>query len=738
MSKYLHFFLLVLMTAGVSSAQQESTYENKYLSIPNPDSCKRNLFILTQQPHIAGSANDSLLAVFVKSRLEKYGIPAEIVTYYVYLPYPVSETLEIIQPQRQTLDLNEKGWEWDKDTHNSQIVMPFNAYSPSGDITGQIVYANYGLPEDYKVLSSLGIDVRGKIMLVRYGKSFRGIKVKVAEEHGAAGVIIYSDPADDGYMQGDVYPRGPMRPWSAVQRGSVQDLTVYPGDPLTPGYASTKDAKRIPLNEVKDIPKIPCIPISYFNAEKILSGMAGPVVPHDWQGGLPLTYHIGPGGTEVHLKLVMDYQIRPIWDVIGTIRGSTYPEQEVIVGNHRDAWVYGAVDPNSGTASLLETARGLGELLKDGWRPQRTILLCSWDGEEYGLIGSTEWGEQNADQLSKDAVAYINIDAPVSGNHFGSSAVPSLDRFVMNVTKSVNDPKTGKSIFESWFADQNKNYYEEHHSVPDTASTKLGRLGSGSDFTVFLEHIGIPSFDFGFGGQYGVYHSMLDDFYWMEHWGDPTFEYHATVARILGIAAMRLADIRILPFEYSDYAQAIVGYLDERQKSARKIEQLEKVNFDSVVSEARQFAWITHLVDSLISTVKINDRQVAEINKRLMLAERLFIFKDGIPKSNWFKHEIYAPGLYTGYASQPLPGIARAIEARNADLLQKEISIVRNILLSLTENFVEIKKTIISERPLLNFRPGKHTHANLFYPFPHIAQTVCRPWENSIPDRFVN
>ncbi|MGC8596137.1 MAG: M28 family metallopeptidase [Candidatus Kryptoniota bacterium] len=697
MLKHLLFTMSILIAAGILNAQQEKAYESKYLSIPDPDSCKRNLFILTQEPHIAGSKDDSLLAVFVKDRFERYGIPSEILTYYVYLPYPMSETLEITEPHKEILDLNEKGWEWDKDTHNSQIVLPFNAYSPSGDITGQVVYANYGLPEDYKILSSLGIDVRGKIMLVRYGKSFRGIKVKVAEENGAAGVIIYSDPADDGYVQGDIYPRGPMRPWSAVQRGSIQDLTVYPGDPLTPGYASTKDAKRIPLNDVKDIPKIPCIPISYANAQKLLTGLAGPVVPHDWQGGLPLTYHIGPGGTEVHLKLVMDYEIRPIWDVIGTIRGSLHPEQKVILGNHRDAWVYGAVDPNSGTASLLETARGFGELLKGGWRPERTILLCSWDGEEYGLIGSTEWGEQRSEELSKDAVAYINIDAPVSGRHFGSSSVPSLDKFIMDVTKSVTDPKTGKSVFESWFADQNKKYYEEHHTVPETALTKLGRLGSGSDFTVFLEHIGIPSFDFGFGGQYGVYHSMLDDFYWMEHWGDPTFEYHATVARVLGISAMRMADDKILPLRYSDYARAIIMYLHERQKSAREVSDLEKVSFDSVFQAAGQFELISHYVDSLITTVKLNDKQVAEINNRLMRAERLFILKDGIPKSDWFKHAIYAPGFYTGYASQPLPGIARAIEAKNADSLRKQLSILTNILSTSTENYNEIKKIIVSD-----------------------------------------
>ncbi len=685
MLKHIFFILIALpLSSLVTYGQTNGSVEKEFLGIPKADSCKRNLFILTQQPHVASSPDDSALAVFVNRRFNEYGIHSQIVKYYVYLPYPKSEELEMTEPEKYKFDLVEKGWKWDKDAYNSNIVLPFNAYSPSGDLTGQIIYANYGLPEDYELLQKLGIDVKGKIMLVRYGRSFRGIKVKVAEEHGAAGVIIYSDPADDGYMQGDIYPRGPMRPWDAVQRGSIQDLTIYPGDPLTPGYASTKDAKRIPLSQVTDLPHIPCLPISYGNAEKLLSNLAGTAVPHDWQGGLPFTYHIGPGPTEVHMQLNMDYGIRPIWDVIGTIDGKEYPNEKVIIGNHRDAWVYGAVDPNSGTASLLETARGLGELLKSGWHPNRTIVLCSWDGEEYGLIGSTEWGEQNAEELMKDAVAYINIDAPVSGPNFGASAVPSLDRFIMDVTKSVTDPKTQKSIFDAWFINQNKDFYEKHNFVPDTATTKLGRLGSGSDFTVFLDHLGVPAFDFGFDGHYGVYHSMLDDFYWMEHWGDPTFQYHSTVAKILGIAAIRLADDAILPFRYSDYAKAINEYIRERQKKASEIESLKSVDFTPAINASLEFEKATTEVDSLIAASKpIN---YLKINETLMNIERAFTDKGGLPKSPWFKHQIYAPGFYTGYTSQPLPGVARAIEMKDPSLLRKETDVLTDALKAATQD----------------------------------------------------
>ena len=666
------YFVLTFFAAATVMAQTAADIESQFLKVPNADSCRKNLFIITQEPHMAGTPDDSLLALFVNERFKEYGIDSKIVTYYVYLPYPRSEELEMTEPEDFKFDLVEKGWNWDKDSYNSNSVLPFNAYSPSGDIAGQVVYANYGLPEDYEYLQQLGVDVRGKIMLVRYGKSFRGIKVKVAEEHKAAGVIIYSDPADDGYVQGDVYPRGPMRPWDAVQRGSIQDLTVYPGDPTTPGWASTQFAKRLPDNEITDLPHIPCLPISYGNADKILSEIAGPAAPQGWQGGLPFHYHIGPGEAEVHLKIDMDYEVRPIWDVIGTIQGTKESNQEVVVGNHRDAWVFGAVDPNSGTASLLEMARGLGVLLKSGWKPDRTVKLCSWDGEEFGLIGSTEWGEQNAEDLTKDAAAYINIDAPVSGTSFGSSSVPSLDRFVMNVTKSVTDPKTQKSVFDSWFIDQNRDYFANHQSVPDTALTKLGRLGSGSDFTVFLDRLGVPSFDFGFGGPYGVYHSALDNFYWMEHWGDPTFQYHATVARLLGLATIRLADDSVLPYRYTDYAAEIVAYLKEREKKAKESgTPLADVDFSKTNAASSEFLKESERLDSLATTGHATSYD--SLNIDLMQIERSFLDESGLPQSHWFRHQIYAPGFYTGYASQPLPGIARAIDNNDSQLLTSEL-----------------------------------------------------------------
>ncbi len=392
------------------------------------------------------------------------------------------------------------------------------------------------------------------------------------------------------------------------------------------------------------------------------------------------------------MKLDMDYKIKPIWDVIGTIPGKEYPSEKVVIGNHRDAWVYGAVDPNSGTASLLETARGLGALVKSGWQPNRTIVLCSWDGEEYGLLGSTEWGEQNAEELAKDAVAYINIDAPVSGTNFSSSAVPSLDRFIMNVTKAVKDPKTGMSVFDTWYAEQNKKAFEKDNTVPDTAVTKLGRLGSGSDFTVFIDHLGVPAFDFGFGGPYGVYHSVLDDFYWMEHWGDPTFEYHATVAKVLGIAAIRLADDAVLPFRYSDYARQISDYIKERQKRAEENSSLKSVDFSPALEACAEFQKVAENVDANVGSIKPG--AYAKVNSALMEVERAFVHKAGLPKSPWFKHQIYAPGFYTGYASQPLPGVARATEENDPALLREEVTILTTALKNATLKEQEVLNLI--------------------------------------------
>src|SRR5687767_3512569 len=509
--------------------------------------------------------------------MRSYGIPSELNEYEVLLPYPERPAVvELITGRRrELLPLTEPTIAEDKSSLSSKIIPLFNAYSPSGDVTASLVYVNYGLPPDYEALKKLGVDVRGKIAIARYGNSFRGVKAKVAEDHGAVGLIIYSDPADDGYAQGDVYPQGPWRPLHSAQRGSVQYIFEAPGDPMTPGRPSIPGERRLHMSEIKGIPRIPVQPISYGAARRLLEPLRGPVRPKGFQGGLPFSYHVG-GTTHVrvHLKTQMDYQVRKIWNVISRIEGAEEKDRWVIMGNHRDAWTFGAVDPNSGTTAMLEAARGFGSLLKNGWKPRRTILLCSWDGEEYGLLGSTEWVEEYADELKQKAVAYLNMDAAVSGPNFGASSVPSMWKLIRAATRDIQDPKSGKTIYQQWQDRAREQLPEAELTDAETGSdvqiaeARIGALGSGSDYTPFLQHLGIPSTDMGFGGDYGVYHSAYDSFYWMSHFGDPTFAYHVTAARVWGLVALRLADAAALPFDYTDYAAELTNFLSETKKLA--------------------------------------------------------------------------------------------------------------------------------------------------------------------------
>jgi len=539
--------------------------EEQFRAVPAADSAREHLKRLTAEPHVAGTKEDYATAIYVRDQIRSYGIPADLKEYDVLLPYPRQPSIvEIVGKRRERLSLKEAVVPEDPTSSSPKIIPLFNGYSPSGDVTAPLVYANYGLPPDYEALKKLGVDVKGKIVLARYGNSFRGVKAKVAEENGAIGLIIYSDPADDGYSQGDVYPKGPWRPESSAQRGSVQYLFQYPGDPLTPGKPSIPGVPRLKIEEATDLTRIPVQPISYGDARRLLEPMRGPVRPLGFQGGLPFAYHVG--GTDdlrVHLKTEMDYQIRKIWNVVARIEGNEERDRWVIMGNHRDAWTFGAVDPNSGTTAMLEAARGFGKLLKNGWKPRRTIVLCSWDGEEYGLIGSTEWAEEYAEELKEKAVAYLNMDAAVSGANFGASSVPSLWKLIRGATRDIRDPKTGKSIYQQW-QDRSREPLPEPDltdaqagSDVKIAEARIGALGSGSDYTPFLQHLGIPSLDMGFGGDYGVYHSAYDSFYWMTHFGDPTFAYHMAAAQLWGTVAMRLADADGLPFDYVDYGGQI-------------------------------------------------------------------------------------------------------------------------------------------------------------------------------------
>lgn len=665
----------------------ERRWEEEFRAVPAPDSAREHLRRLTAEPHVAGTKEDYATALYVRDQFRAFGLSSEIKEYEVLLPYPSHPSIvELVSPVRERLTLKEETIAEDPTSSNPNIIPLFNGYSPSGDVTAPLVYVNYGLPPDYEALKKLGIEVKGKIAIARYGNSFRGVKAKVAEDNGAVGLIIYSDPADDGYMQGDIYPKGPWRPPSSAQRGSVQFIFQAPGDPLTPGRPSVPGVPRLKMEEVTGLPRIPVQPISYGDAGRLLEPLRGPVRPKDFQGGLPFPYHVG--GTDdvrVHLKTQMDYQVRKIWNVIARIDGNEEKDRWVIMGNHRDAWTFGAVDPNSGTTAMLESARAFGSLIKKGWKPRRTILLCSWDGEEYGLLGSTEWVEENADELKRKAVAYLNVDSAVSGPNFGASSVPSLWKLIRAATRDIKDPKTGQTVYQQWQVRAREQLPNpeltnaEVGSDTQIAEARISSLGSGSDYTPFLQHLGVPSIDMGFGGDYGVYHSAYDSFYWMTHFGDPTFAYHVTVARLWGTIAMRLADAPGLSFDYRDYASQIRDFYSESMKTARR-RNLADFDEKPMMKAMQNFAIEAELVEKARhetvleierTRIEANNRhpraiaRLQRINEALISVERAFTDARGLRGRSWYTHQIYAPGIYTGYAAQPLPDFRQALEDRN-------------------------------------------------------------------------
>jgi N-acetylated-alpha-linked acidic dipeptidase len=656
-----------------AAAAHQAELEKAFRAVPTPQQARQDLWILTQAPHVAGTPQDYQTAQYVLEQFRAAGLDAQMVEYQVLLPMPKEVKVDLLEPFEREGPTREAGWSWDKDSYDSSVVTAFNAYSPSGDVTARVVYANYGLPEDYVRLKEMGIDVAGKIVLVRYGKCFRGVKAYVAQEHHAAGVLIYSDPADDGYRRGDVYPRGPWRPATGVQRGSILYLTDYAGDPLTPGVAATPDAKRLTLKEAPTLPRVPTTPISYEDASPILENLGGPLAPQEWQGALPFAYHVGPGAAKVHLKLDMDFRERTIWDVTARIPGTVQPDRWVVVGNHRDAWTYGAVDPNSGTAPLLAVARGLGQLLHQGWKPERTIVLANWDGEEFGLIGSTEWVEQHAEALGRDAVAYLNVDVGVAGPHFSASAVPSLSRLIREVTQDVTDPRSGRPLYSVWAEESQRRRDEGGIPItvlnatppPVVGEARVGTLGSGSDYTPFLQHLGVPSLDIGFGGPYGVYHAIYDDFYWMRTFGDPTFEYSVAVAQVYGTLALRLADADVLPLDYEDYAKAIHHYLDDLQDDVKTTNPSANLPLAEANASATKF---TEAAQSLAQTLAevtargaIDPGRLATVNHALLEVERNFLLDKGLPGRAWFRHAFFAPGVYTGYSAVIFPGVREAM-----------------------------------------------------------------------------
>ena len=672
---------------GFRDSAAENAIEARFLAVPDPKLAEEHLRTLTQAPHMAGTPEDKATADYVAQKFRAAGLDTEIVEYKVWINYPSEISVDITAPAgvemhgptREHVD----GDPYDDDP---RVVMPFSSMSPSGDVEADVVYANYGTPEDFEKLEKLKIDVHGKIVLVRYGQNFRGVKVFVAQEHGAAGVILYSDPFDDGWRRGDKYPDGPWRPDTGVQRGSVGYMFEFPGDPTTPGFASLPSLpanKRIAPEQSAQMPKIPVTPLSYHDASPILQHLGGPDSPREWQGALPFTYHVGPGPMRVKMHLKQDYQFRTLWDVIGRVRGSEFPDEWVVAGNHRDAWVYGAVDPNSGTAAMLESVHGIGELLKSGWRPKRTMVFGSWDGEEEGLIGSTEWAEQHESELS-GAPAYFNMDVAVSGPKFGASAVPSLKQFLRDVTKAVPSPKGG-TVYEAWQkVDQPGASLTQSpaEAIGDTrrmpaAPTKgdvpVGDLGSGSDYSAFQQHLGVPSTDIGSTGPYGVYHSVFDNFAWFKKFGDPDFVYEQQMAKVFGLEALRMAGADVLPYDYEEYGKEIAAYLDAAKKRAEGKFGDRALDLNAVTAAAKHFQ---EAGARILSKEKNPPRDPARLNQALRSAERALLVPEGLPHRPWFRHAIYAPGEYTGYAAVVIPGVNEALDKGDAERARQQLAVL--------------------------------------------------------------
>jgi len=671
---------------GFRDTAAESIVEKQFLAVPDTKLAEEHLRILTQVPHMAGTIEDKQTADYVAGKFRDAGLDTEIVEYKVWINYPSEISVDLTAPAGVTMHgPTREHVNGDPYQDDPRVVMPFNGMSPSGDVEADVIYANYGTPDDFEKLTKLGIDVKGKIVLVRYGQNFRGVKVFDAQEHGAAAVIIYSDPADDGWKRGDKYPDGPWRPDTGVQRGSTGFMFEFPGDPTTPGVASVPSlpaSQRISPEQSAQMPRIPVTPLSYQDAWPILQHLAGPDSPREWQGSLPFTYHVGPGPAKVKMHLKQDYQFRTLWDVIGRLKGSQLPDEWVVTGNHRDAWIYGAVDPNSGTAALLEAVHGVGELLKSGWKPKRTLVFASWDGEEEGLIGSTEWVEQHEEEL-RHSPAYFNVDVAVSGPKFGASSVPSLKQFLRDVTKDVASPKGG-TVYDAWqraakpdspVATQSPTEAIGDSRRAPAAQVKsdvpVGDLGSGSDYTAFLQHLGVPSTDISSSGPYGVYHSVFDNFNWFKKFGDPDFVYVQEMSRVLGLQAVRMADADVLPYDYEEYGKEVVAYLEAASKRAEDKFGMHVLDFDGVNAAARRFETAGAKV---LAKEKNPPADPAKLNQALLNTERALLVPQGLPHRPFFRHAIYAPGEYTGYAAVVIPGVNEALDKGDSERAKQQLA----------------------------------------------------------------
>ncbi|HXV65487.1 MAG TPA: transferrin receptor-like dimerization domain-containing protein, partial [Vicinamibacteria bacterium] len=713
MPRAIHLVVLSTLLSTVPSHAEEDSlkgflpdevaaareWETKLREIPNPANLREYMRVITEEPHIAGLPGSKKVADYILSQFKSWGLNAWIEETEALMPLPTERHVELLEPTSYVARLEEPSLLEDKDSADPGQLPTYNAYAAEGDVTAQLVYVNYGIPEDYEKLGEMGIDVEGRIVIARYGKSWRGIKAKLAQTHGAVGCLIYSDPRDDGYFEGLTYPEGPFRPDHGVQRGSIMDMPIHPGDPLSPGFGAKSGEPRLDISEAKTLVKIPVLPISYGDALPLLRSLRGPIAPDEWRGALPITYHIGPGPALVNLKLSLDWKTRPLYNVIARIDGSMFPDEWIVHGNHHDGWNNGAMDPTSGNVALMETARAFSELLKQGWKPKRTIIFASWDGEEWGLLGSTEWAETHKEELLRKGVAYINSDSTGKG-WLNMSGSHTLQELINDVARDVPDPERGVSV---WQAARDRALEQAkddaaRNEIEQSDDLRIDALGSGSDYTVFLDHLTMASLNLGFGGDSpgGVYHSNYDSFDWYRRFSDGDFVFGRALSQTIGTAILRLADATILPFNFIDLADTMARYVEEIREAHAEMEQAAEVDLtpvdaalDKLRAAGEAYEAALRNLESAGASALLAQPELQRLNHLLYTSERRLAHDEGLPHREWFRHQVYAPGFYTGYGVKTIPGIREGIEEEAWEQARHYVRVVSEALESLVSQIDE-------------------------------------------------
>jgi len=681
--------------------EQQREWEEKLRAVPQPDNLREYMRIITEEPHIAGLPGSKKVAEYILAQFQSWGLNAWIEETQALMPLPTERRLELVEPESYIASLKEPAVTGDKDSADDGQLPTYNAYAAEGDVTAQVVYVNYGIPEDYVKLEELGIDVTGKIVLVRYGRSWRGIKAKLAQTHGAVACLIYSDPRDDGYFQGLTYPEGPYRPEHGVQRGSIMDMPVHPGDPLSPGFGAKTDTPRLERSEATTLVKIPVLPISHADALPLLRNLRGTVAPEDWRGALPITYHVGPGPSKARVKLALEWKTRPLYNVLARIDGSVFPDEWIIHGNHHDGWNNGASDPTSGNVALMETARSFSVLLKEGWQPKRTIIFASWDGEEWGLLGSTEWAETHKEELTRNGVVYINSDGTGKG-WLGMAGSHTLQELVNDVAREVDDPERGMSVFDAARARRLETADDDdaRSEIEQSDDLRIAALGSGSDYTVFLDHLTMASLNLGFGGDSpgGVYHSNYDSFDWYTRFSDGDFVFGRALSQTIGTTILRLADATVLPFNFIDLADTMARYVDEiteAHEGQTDTPEVDLTALSSALDNLREaglaYEQALEQLTNVSSSAVHGQTELQRLNQLLYTSERRLGHDEGLPNREWFRHQVYAPGFYTGYGVKTIPGVREGLEEEEWDAARYYVNVVSQALENLVTQVQEAR-----------------------------------------------